>query len=119
MSESKSQQSHQSPKADKNSIDSQNVSLLNEDHQLVAQRKAKLNALREEGKATHPNTFRRTNWAKDLQQDFSGYDKAQLEEKNYQVSVSGRIMSKRGPFMVLQDGSEPSSYTLRNHFNIL
>lgn len=99
MSESKSQHSQKNP------LESQNANLLNEDHQLVAQRKAKLNAVREEGQVTHPNTFRRTDWAKDLQQNFGDNDKAQLEEKNHQVAVSGRIMSKRGPFMVLQEGS--------------
>ena len=75
-----------------------------DENKLVAERRAKLDSIRENCSANgHPNTFRRENYSAELQMAFGDHDKESLEELQLQVSVAGRIMSKRGPFMVLQD----------------
>ena len=75
-----------------------------EDNKLIAERRSKLAAWREQGKA-FPNTFRRDSLAQELQQAFGEREKAELEALDHQASVAGRIMAKRGPFLVLQDSS--------------
>ncbi|MFK7733770.1 MAG: lysine--tRNA ligase, partial [Pseudomonadales bacterium] len=63
-----------------------------------------LAGIREQGNA-FPNQFRRSDYCADLQQQFAEHEKAQLEELGHGAAVAGRIMRKRGPFMVLQDVS--------------
>jgi len=75
-----------------------------DDNRLMAERRAKLGAIRERGNA-FPNTFRREQLAADLQRDFSDKTKEELAALNQRAGVAGRIVAKRGPFMVLQDGS--------------
>ena len=75
-----------------------------EEHRLVAERRAKLAALRARRNA-FPNDFRRDAEAGDLQQRFKDQDKAELEALDHVVRVAGRLMRKRGPFLVLQDQS--------------
>lgn len=88
------------------SQDTQNAQSPAEENQLIAQRKAKLADKRKNCAANgHPNQFRRNAWAKDLQETLGEQDKAELEALNKKVAVSGRIMGKRGPFMVLQDNT--------------
>lgn len=74
-----------------------------EENKLIAERRHKLSAIREKGNA-FPNDFRRGDKSIDLQQQFGDKTKEELEALNHVVSVAGRIMAKRGPFMVLQDG---------------
>ncbi|WP_026973197.1 lysine--tRNA ligase [Aliagarivorans marinus] len=77
-----------------------------EENKLIAERRAKLDKIRETCKANgHPNDFRRENLAADLQAAHGEKEKAELEELNIQASIAGRIMAKRGPFLVLQDVS--------------
>ncbi|SBS32468.1 Lysine--tRNA ligase, heat inducible [Marinomonas aquimarina] len=78
------------------------TSVTSEDNRLVAERRAKLAAIREQGNA-FPNTFRRDAYAADLQEQFGELEKAELEEKNHVVSIAGRIVRNRGAFMLLQD----------------
>ncbi|MGQ9425876.1 lysine--tRNA ligase [Gilvimarinus sp. F26214L] len=73
-----------------------------EENKLIAERREKLAALREKGDA-FPNAFRREDYAQRLQHQFGDHDKEELAHLNQVVSVAGRIMAKRGPFMVLQD----------------
>ncbi len=75
-----------------------------DDNRLIAERRAKLDAIRARGNA-FPNGFRRGQLASALARDFSGKTKDELEALNQRASVAGRIVAKRGPFMVLQDGS--------------
>lgn len=75
-----------------------------EENKLIAERRSKLASIREKGNA-FPNEFRRDDFAQKLQDDFGDKSKAELEALNHQVSVAGRVMAKRGPFMVLQDMS--------------
>ena len=75
-----------------------------DENRLIAERRAKLEQIRETCKSNgHPNDFRREHYSGDLQAQFGEFDKAQLEEQNNVVSVAGRIMAKRGPFLLLQD----------------
>ncbi len=73
-----------------------------DENKLIAQRRAKLKELREKGQA-FPNTFRHDSYAFDLQNQFGEKTKEELVELNQQAAVAGRIMAKRGPFLVLQD----------------
>lgn len=77
-----------------------------DENRLIAERRAKLEHIRKESKASgHPNTFRRLKLAKELIKDFENKSKDDLISNTYTTSVAGRIMAKRGPFMVLQDVS--------------
>ena len=75
-----------------------------DENRLIAERRAKLAALREAGPA-FPNDFRRTALAGDLQSDFESQDKAELEEVDHRFSVAGRLIRNRGAFLLIQDGS--------------
>ena len=75
-----------------------------EENRLIAERRAKLNEWRESGEA-FPNHFRRDSLAADLQKQYGELSKEELEEKNIQVAVAGRLMLDRKAFKVLQDMS--------------
>lgn len=60
----------------------------------IAQRKAKLKALRERGVA-FPNDFRREHLAADLHAEFDGVEKEELASKGIRVAVAGRMMTRR------------------------
>ncbi|MBP0047805.1 lysine--tRNA ligase [Marinobacterium sp. AK62] len=79
-------------------------SVQQDENRLIAERREKLAALREEGNA-FPNTFRRDSYAEDLQQAHGDKSKEELAEAGIRVSVAGRVMLNRGAFMVLQDMS--------------
>ncbi|WFF37826.1 lysine--tRNA ligase [Moraxella nasibovis] len=78
------------------------------ENDLIAQRHAKLkdleNKAKENGKTAYPNTFKREDYAGDLQAQFEGVDKETIEngEKVY-AKVAGRVMLNRGSFIVIQD----------------
>jgi lysyl-tRNA synthetase class 2 len=61
---------------------------------LLAQRRAKLDVLREEGNA-FPNSFKRDALAGPLHDQFEQFDKETLAEKAIRVKVAGRMMSQR------------------------
>jgi lysyl-tRNA synthetase class 2 len=79
-----------------------------DENKLIAERRAKLGALREQGNA-FPNDFRRNAIAEELHQTFAAHDKETLEEEQVGVSVAGRMMAKRvmgkASFIKLQDRS--------------
>ena len=75
-----------------------------DENKLIAERRTKLSAIREKGNA-FPNDFRREHLAADLQQAFGEKTKEELEELGNSATVAGRILAKRGPFMVIQDVS--------------
>lgn len=75
-----------------------------EENKLIAQRKEKLAAVREQGNA-FPNDFRRDSLCADLQQQYEGKTKEELEAAAIPVKVAGRIMLNRGAFIVIQDTS--------------
>ncbi|WP_110686174.1 lysine--tRNA ligase [Salinicola aestuarinus] len=80
-----------------------------EENRLIAERRGKLAARREkaagEGGSAFPNDFRRDSLAADLQAELGEQEKEALETLDRQAAVAGRIMRKRGPFIVIQDVS--------------
>lgn len=76
-----------------------------EENKLIAERRGKLDAIREKGNA-FPNDFRRENLAGDLQKAFGDKSKEELEGLGQRATVAGRILAKRGPFLVIQDVSD-------------
>ena len=79
-----------------------------DENRIIAERRAKLAALRETGSA-YPNDFRRTALAGDLHAEYDGHDNAALEAQAVHVAVAGRLMLKRvmgkACFGTLQDMS--------------
>ncbi len=73
-----------------------------DENRLIAERREKLNGLREEGNA-YPNSFRRDSYAQDLQDQYGDKTKEELEEAAITVSIAGRVMLNRGAFGVVQD----------------
>lgn len=80
-----------------------------EENRLIAERRAKLAARREQaaeqGGSAFPNDFRRDSLAADLQAELGDKEKPELESLDRQAAVAGRVMRKRGPFVVIQDVS--------------
>ncbi|MCH9692902.1 MAG: lysine--tRNA ligase [Gammaproteobacteria bacterium] len=79
-----------------------------DENKLIAERRGKLDALREQGNA-YPNDFRRNALAEQLQQTFEAHDNEALAEELVSVSVSGRMLRKnvmgKASFIALQDRS--------------
>ncbi|WP_295544051.1 lysine--tRNA ligase [uncultured Thiohalocapsa sp.] len=79
-----------------------------DEHKLIAQRRAKLQALRAQGNA-FPNDFRRTVVAGELHAAYGALDAAALEARPVRATVAGRLMSRRlmgkASFAHLQDMS--------------
>ena len=77
-------------------------------HGEMAVRREKLAALRAKGNA-FPNTFRRNALAQDLHKQYNDCDGEELKAKEIEVSVAGRIMTRRAmgkaTFITLQDVS--------------
>ncbi|NKF49337.1 lysine--tRNA ligase [Shewanella sp. WXL01] len=77
-----------------------------DENKLIAERRAKLDHIRENCPANgHPNNFDRKHKAADIQKEYGHYSKEELEGMNIQRSIAGRVMAKRGPFLVIQDVS--------------
>lgn len=77
-----------------------------DENKLIAERRAKLDHIRENCPANgHPNNFDRKHKAADIQKEYGHYTKPELEEMGVQRSIAGRVMAKRGPFLVIQDVS--------------
>ena len=75
-----------------------------EENKLIAERRAKLDKLRENCKANgHPNDFRREHLAADLKAEHGDKDKETLVAEGIRVSVAGRVMRRGGPFVGIQD----------------
>lgn len=75
-----------------------------DENKLVAERRAKLDTIRQNCSANgHPNQFERTDFNNDLQLAYGEQDKEALQSLDHKVSIAGRIMAKRGPFLALQD----------------
>ncbi|GBE10142.1 lysine--tRNA ligase, heat inducible [bacterium BMS3Bbin12] len=79
-----------------------------DDNRLIAERRAKLAALRERGTA-FPNDFRRDALAADLHRVFDDVDGKRLEAEPHTVRIAGRMLAKRvmgkASFAQLQDMS--------------
>ena len=79
-----------------------------DENKLIAERRGKLDALREQGNP-FPNDFRRNATAGELHQTFHAHDNDALAGEKIEVSVAGRMMAKRvmgkASFVKLQDRS--------------
>jgi lysyl-tRNA synthetase class 2 len=79
-----------------------------DENQIIAERRAKLAALRARGPA-FPNDFARTHLASYLHDNYGAFDRETLATKNATVAVAGRMMLKRvmgkASFATVQDGS--------------
>ncbi|HET6756888.1 MAG TPA: lysine--tRNA ligase [Burkholderiales bacterium] len=79
-----------------------------DDNQVIAERRAKLKALRESG-IDFPNNFRREHLAAKLHEQYDSSSREELESQAIQVAVAGRMMLKRSmgklTFVTLQDMS--------------
>ncbi len=79
-----------------------------DDNKLITERRSKLAILREAGNP-FINDFKPANLAQDIINDYDGFSKEELEEKNIEVSVAGRMMLKRvmgkASFAHIQDSS--------------
>lgn len=79
-----------------------------DENKLIAQRREKLRALRDEGVA-FPNDFRRDVMAGELQAEYGEKDNAYFEQHPVRVSVAGRMMAQRimgkNAFASIQDMS--------------
>jgi lysyl-tRNA synthetase class 2 len=79
-----------------------------DENRLIAERRSKLGALREQGQA-YPNDFRKDSTAGKLQAQFGETDGEELQEVEEVFSVAGRMMAKRVmgkiAFVRLQDRS--------------
>jgi len=73
-------------------------------NKLIEERRGKLSMIREQGNA-FPNDWRPEHKASELQAKYAEFDKPTLEADDIQVSIAGRIMAKRGPFLLIQDNS--------------
>jgi lysyl-tRNA synthetase class 2 len=78
-----------------------------DENKLIAERRAKLAQIREQGVA-FPNDFRRTAEAAQLQANYADKDKAALEAADEPFAVAGRLVRNRGAFLLIQDGSGDS-----------
>ena len=80
-----------------------------DDNQLIAERRAKLAALRAEVKVPFPNDFKPAHRALALAQQYGQLDNEALEPQAVEVSVAGRMMLKRvmgkASFVTLQDAT--------------
>jgi lysyl-tRNA synthetase, class II len=78
------------------------------EHALIAERRRKLQELRDAGRA-YPNDFRRNAQAGDLQVAFESSDNARFEAQPVTVAVAGRMRAKRimgkASFVRLEDSS--------------
>ena len=79
-----------------------------DENKLIAERRSKLDAMREGGNA-YPNDFHRNALAAQLHQTFGAHEDEALREEHVSVAVSGRMMAKRvmgkASFVKIQDRS--------------
>jgi lysyl-tRNA synthetase class 2 len=80
-----------------------------DDNQLIAERRAKLAAMRERGGVVFPNDFKPAHRALTLAQQVGAQTNEELEPQAIEVSVAGRVMLKRlmgkASFVTLQDAT--------------
>ncbi len=90
------------------SVEQNNTETEQDEHALIAQRRVKLAALREQGIA-FPTDFRRNVVAGELHAEYGDKDNTYFEANPHRVSVAGRMMAKRvmgkASFAQLQDMS--------------
>jgi len=77
-----------------------------DENKLIAERRVKLEKIRSNCTANgFPNDFNREHLAADIQAEHGLKSKEELEELQVTYAIAGRVMAKRGPFIVIQDMS--------------
>lgn len=77
-----------------------------DENKLIAERRIKLEKIRSNCSANgFPNDFNREHYAADIQAEHGEKTKEELEELQVTYAIAGRVMAKRGPFLVIQDSS--------------
>jgi len=77
-----------------------------DENKLIAERRTKLEKIRSNCSANgFPNDFNREHYAADIQAEHGEKTKEELEALQVTYAIAGRVMAKRGPFLVLQDMS--------------
>jgi len=80
-----------------------------DENQIMAERRLKLDRLRDKGGPAFPNDIKPTHRAKALHERYEHHTREQLESEHVQVSVAGRMMLKRiqgkASFATLQDAT--------------
>ncbi|WP_296945676.1 lysine--tRNA ligase [uncultured Massilia sp.] len=89
----------------------EHANLVADDNKIIAERRAKLAALREKGQP-FPNDFVPQHKAADLVEQFGGWSREELEAEPQAVVLAGRMMlrreaGKKAAFATLQDASGP------------
>ena len=74
-----------------------------DENKLIAQRRDKLHQIRQLREA-FPNDFDRTDQSEQIHRAHGCKDVQELQAEARRVSVAGRIIRARGPFVVIQDG---------------
>lgn len=74
-----------------------------DENKLIAQRREKLHQIRQLREA-FPNDFDRTDQSEQIHRAHGCKDVQELQAEARRVSVAGRIIRSRGPFVVIQDG---------------
>lgn len=83
------------------------------ENKLIAERRRKLAQLRGRGLA-FPNDFRPENSAREISNDCESIDAGALAAEHRRVSLAGRVIRMRGPFVVINDGSGEMQLYLNN-----
>jgi lysyl-tRNA synthetase class 2 len=82
---------------------------MSDENHLIFERRQKLQTIRDEQTIAFPNDFRRTHVASELHEKYDDISKEELDPQGIEVSVVGRMMSKRefgkGGFAVIKDVS--------------
>ena len=77
-----------------------------DENKLIAERRVKLEKIRTNCSANgFPNDFNREHLAADIEAEHGEKSKEGLEELQVTYAIAGRVMAKRGPFLVVQDMS--------------
>ncbi len=84
-----------------------------DENKLIALRREKLSQIRQQREA-FPNTFNPTHLAQELAEKYQGVGREELEALSAKVTLSGRIIRMRGPFVVIQDRSGHIQLYLNN-----
>ena len=83
-----------------------NAPVAQDENKLIAERRVKLEKIRSNCSANgFPNDFKREHLAADIQAEHGEKTKEELEQLQLTYAIAGRIMAKRGPFLVIQDSS--------------
>ena len=84
-----------------------------DDNKLIALRRERLTEIRAL-RVAFPNDFKREHTAAQLNGQFGALEKAALAELAPQGIVAGRIVRSRGPFIVIQDGTDQIQLYMNN-----